>query len=88
MENCKEYEPQRVEYPKLDKNGDRPILQFTHYNRQYKHPWVGVGDMEAMLLKTSVYGNTCITKSNIKSKYSKVSKHMPLSWGYYDFEKG
>ena len=48
---CSNQDPQKVEYPTLVKEGNRPILQFNnkHYNRQFKHPFVGFADMEAIL---------------------------------------
>ena len=52
---CSSHDQQRVEYPKRDHQGNRPILKFSHsyYNRQCKHPFVNVADMEASLQKNN-----------------------------------
>ena len=88
IEACIKQDPQKVEYLKREKDGSRPILEFPlkHNNRRYKHPIVGVVDMEAILRKqtSSSYESTTITNEDSNDQYKLVVKHFPASWGYYD----
>ena len=58
------------------------------YNRQFKHPFVGVANLETILQKNDKeeagYKETFISSENTNDKYKLVVKRLPLSWGYYD----